>query len=345
MEPVRILIVSPNWIGDAVMAQPLIRLLHEQYPDRLIDVLAPSWVAPVWEAMSEVDSVIRESFRHGKAQLKERWKCAKALKGKYAEAYVLPNSLKSALIPWLAGIPKRIGYLGEKRYGLLNAIHRDSRTQPRAMVAFYASLAKAPTKQAISLSELPKPALKVAADAQALFERLGIPAGSRLIAFAPGAEFGSAKRWPASYFAQLAKVIYQALPETRILLLGSGKDKPVCEEITKADPRVQNLAGLTSLTDAIHLIAISDAVVSNDSGLLHIASAFNRPVIAIYGPTHPGHAPPFSDRSKSIWLNLDCAPCAQRECPLGHHLCMRHISPDMVWNELQVVMRENHLAH
>lgn len=336
----RTLIVSPNWIGDAVMAQPLLQLLKEREPQRAIDVLAPAWVAPVWRAMSEVDTVIEAPFRHGALQLRERWAFARDLRRRgYAAAYVLPNTLKFALIPWLAGIARRVGYRGESRYGLINVMHHDDKSAPRPMVSFYAALAGAPSAIVPPPSKLPRPRLQATAAQKAdVFAGLGLSPASPLVVFAPGAEFGSAKRWPVSHFAQLAQTIRQAHPATQIALLGSGKDRPVCEEIRALAPMAHNFAGVTSLEQAIALIASASAAVSNDSGLLHIASALNRPIIALYGPTDPDHAPPFSDVSASLSLRLGCAPCRQRECPLGHHRCMQDMTPDMVWQPLQQML-------
>jgi heptosyltransferase-2 len=331
----RILVISPNWIGDAVMAQPLLYLLKDMAPDRPIDVVAPASVAPAWHAMPEVDKVIETSFRHGALQLKARWQLARQLKTRgYGDAYVLPNTLKFALIPWLAGIRRRVGYLGEKRYGLLNVIHHDD-PRPRGMVAFYAALAAVPRRDAPTANLLPRPRLTMPPDVTgAVMTALGLLPQAPLVVFAPGAEFGSAKRWPAAYFGQLAQSIRQQLPNAQIVLLGSPRDEPVAAEVVQWTPSVVSLAGKTSLTQAIALIARADAVVSNDSGLLHIASAFNRPVVALYGPTDPDHAPPFSDMAKSIYLDLPCAPCRQRECPLQHHKCMRDMLPRQVWQAL-----------
>lgn len=339
-DKLRTLIVSPNWIGDAVMAQPLLRLLKERDPQRPIDVVAPAWVAPVWRAMSEVDTVIEAPFRHGALQLRERWTFARDLRRRgYAAAYVLPNTLKFALIPWLAGIPLRVGYRGESRYGLINVMHEDDKSAPRPMVSFYAALADAPSPEASPRSKLPRPCLQVTVAQKAdVFARLDLQPDSPLVVFAPGAEFGSAKRWPTSHFAQLAQTIVQTHPNAQIVLLGSGKDHSVCEEIRAISPTVRNFAGVTSLDQAVALIASASAVVSNDSGLLHIASALNRPIIALYGPTDPDHAPPFSDIAVSLSLRLECAPCRQRECPLGHHRCMQDLRVDMVWQPLQPML-------
>jgi heptosyltransferase-2 len=183
---------------------------------------------------------------------------------------------------------------------------------------------------------LPRPALQVANEQAAIsLSRAGLRLEVPLVVFAPGAEFGSAKRWPASHFAELARHILHAHPDAQVALLGSGKDKEVCDEIAALTPQVRNLAGATALGDAIALIARADAVVTNDSGLLHIASALNRPIVAIYGPTDPEHAPPFSDVAASLSLRLECSPCRQRECPLGHHHCMRQMTAEMVWEPLR----------
>lgn len=330
----RTLVISPNWIGDAVMAQPLLQRLKAQHPDRPIDVLAPPSVSPVWRAMAEVDQVLETPFRHGALQLKQRWQYARELRRRgYAAAYVLPNTLKYALIPWLAGIAKRVGYKGESRYGLINVMHHDD-PLPRPMVAFYAALAVAP---AAALQPVPKPRMQVGAAAMAAAAvKAGLREGQPLVVFAPGAEFGAAKRWPASHFAALAKEIVAAHPGVRIAMLGSPKDQAAGDEVmaNACLDNLVNLAGATKLDEAIALIARTDAVVANDSGLLHIASALNRPVVALYGPTDPDHAPPFSDMAASLSLRLECSPCRQRECPLGHHNCMQKMGAGMVWEAL-----------
>ncbi|WP_269143545.1 lipopolysaccharide heptosyltransferase II [Massilia phyllostachyos] len=335
----RTLVISPNWIGDAVMAQPLLRRLRDLHPDRPIDVLAPTWVAPVWRAMREVDTVLESPFKHGSLQWKERKAYAKILKKRgYADSYVLPNTLKFALIPWLAGIRRRVGYKGEMRYGLVNVMHHDEKDAPRPMAQFYAALADQPVRNLPRLDKLPEPEMIAdAKDADAAIARLNLPAGT-YVAFAPGAEFGPAKRWPASYFAELARTIRANRPDAQILLLGSPKDRAVCDEITAIVPQAHNLAGSTSLSEAIALISRAAAVVTNDSGLMHIGAALKRPVVAIYGPTDPRHTPPLSELAKILWLHIECSPCQQRECPLGHQNCMKLITPDAVWQPLQPML-------
>lgn len=335
----RTLVISPNWIGDAVMAQPLLRRLKEQHPERPIDVLAPTWVAPVWKAMREVDTVIESPFKHGALQLGERREFAKMLRARgYADSYVLPNTLKFALIPWLAGIPKRVGYKGEMRYGLVNVMHHDDKAAPRPMAQFYAALADAPVRHLPRPDKLPEPVM-IGDDAAAgaAIARLALPPGP-YVAFAPGAEFGPAKRWPSSYFAELARMVRANRPDAQILLLGSPKDRAVCDEITAQVAQAHNLAGSTSLSEAIALISRVSALVTNDSGLMHIGAALRRPVVAIYGPTDPRHTPPLSELAKVLWLHIECSPCQQRECPLGHQNCMKMIAPADVWAPLEPML-------
>lgn len=336
----RTLVISPNWIGDAVMAQPLLQLLKAAHPGRPIDVLAPPAVSPVWRQMAEVAEVLETPFRHGALQLKERWRYARLLRQRgYVDAYILPNTLKYALIPWLAGIARRVGYKGESRYGLINVMHFDD-TPPRPMVPFYAALADAPG--APLRAGLPKPRMQASAgQVAAACAKVGLDLARPLVVFAPGAEFGGAKRWPPAHFGQLAQHILARDPQAQVALLGSPKDADTCNEVIAAagaPAGLSSLAGKTSLADAVALIARSAAVVSNDSGLLHIASALNRPVIAIYGPTDPDHAPPFSDLAASISLRLECSPCRQRECPLGHQNCMHGISAGQVWQTLEPML-------
>ena len=310
MSAARTLVISPNWIGDAVMAQPLLALLRAAHPERPIDVLAPPSVAPVWRQMAEVDEVLETPFRHGPLQLRERWRYARQLRRRgYAAAYVLPNTLKYALIPWLAGIAQRVGYKGESRYGLINVMHFDD-VPPRPMVPFYAALARAP--QAPLQPRLPvlRPVLQAsAAQIAAACARAGLDPQRPLVAFAPGAEFGSAKRWPASHFAGLAQAIAAAHPQAQIALLGSPKDKEVCTQVVEAAtaaaaaagvpaPALFNLAGATSLAEAVALIAhagagtpaAAAAAVAVSTTWVHASLSLGEPslsLIHISEPTRP----------------------------------------------------------
>jgi heptosyltransferase-2 len=308
----RILVVAPNWIGDALMAQPLLARLREKRAR--IDVLAPEWVAPVARRMAEVDEVITAPFRHGPLQLAERWKLGRKLKERgYDEAIVLPNSWKAALPPFFAGIPVRSGYVGEARYGLLNRLYRNP---DRRMREHYARLAGEEAAGA-----LPEPCLQVdAARATATRARFALPA--RYAVLCPGAEYGPAKRWP--YFHELARRL-----DLPAVLLGSKNDEPAARGVQGS-----HLVGKTTLDEAIDVIAGAEFVVSNDSGLMHVAAALGRPLVALFGSSSPEKTPPQSGRARVLWLKPECSPCFQRECPLGHFRCMREMSVETVLAEV-----------
>ncbi len=311
----RFLVVAPNWIGDALMAQPLLARLREKLPQSRIDVLAPTWVAPVVRRMPEVSGVIETSFEHGKFKLRERWKLARTLKGLgYDQAIVLPNTWKSALVPFFADIPIRSGYVGESRYGLLNLLYR-KQPEREPMALHYARLGEAP--RTVIRQPLAEPKLSLdAAAAQRTQERFGL--GGRYAVFCPGAEYGPAKRWP--YFKELAERC--ALP---VVLVGSAKDREHCAAV-----KGRNLAGETTLDEAIELIAGAQLVVANDSGLMHVAAALGRPQVALFGSSSPKHTPPLSAKARVLWLGIECSPCYARECPLGHFRCMRELGVDQV---------------
>jgi heptosyltransferase-2 len=323
------LIVAPSWIGDTIMAQLLFARLHARHPGLRLDALAPSWVAPVLRRMDDITEVIDSPFGHGQVSLKARWQLARQLAaGDYDAVYVLPNSLKSALVPFLAGIPRRIGFTGESRYGLINVRHHLDKTALPLMVERFAQLAEAPG------APVPKPILhpkirSTATDQQNTLTALGRERPECFAAFCPGAEYGPAKRWPAAHFAALARSL--AGHGYRIGLFGSPKDKAVADEISALAPGLcDNLCGATSLEQAIDLLAMADLVVCNDSGLMHVAAALDRPIVALYGSSSPGFTPPLSDQADILSLKLECSPCFKRECPLGHLDCLNKLSPAQV---------------
>jgi heptosyltransferase II len=335
----RALVIAPNWIGDALMAQPLFTLLKRLNPRLTIDALAPAWVAPVLERMPEISAVHSSTLAHGKLQLLNRWQLAGDLREeRYDAAYVLPNSLKSALIPWMAGIRLRIGYTGEFRHGLLNVHHANPRKDARPpMVRHYAALAYAPG--ATLPEDLPLPRIESDLnEAVRVSNRFTLDNRVPLVVFCPGAEFGPAKRWPAEQFGMLAQLVRHAFPYAQIVALGSPKDSPIAAAIAEHAPFVRNLCGQTSLSDACALIGRASAVVSNDSGLMHVAAALRRPLVALYGSSDPRHTPPLSESAKVQWLHLECSPCFQRECPLGHFRCMRELSPEQVFEQLREML-------
>jgi heptosyltransferase II len=305
------------------MTEPLLRRLHAR-GERLA-VGALPWVAPVYRAMPQVDEVIEFPFQHGGLQLRARRTIGKQLQGRFEAAYVLPNSLKSALLPMLAGIPKRVGYLGEARVGLLTHRLKNPKNKP-PMVAFYSALSGEPGVE----TDQPRLALPEA-QVDAALQRHDLQRQAYVV-FAPGAEYGPAKRWP--HYAALAAMLQEP-----VVLLGSAKDAEFCDAITGQVPqRVRNLAGKTGLDEAFALIAGARAVVSNDSGLMHVAAALGVPQVALFGSSSPLHTPPLSERAQVVWLKqdaaylpaLDCAPCFERECPLGHFRCLNDVTPERV---------------
>jgi len=333
-----ILIIAPNWIGDAVSTQPLLANLKVLYPNSKIDILASNWVAPVYRACSEVHEVIEAKFEHQKLQWNLRKQLAKVIEAKnYQACFVLPNSFKSVLIPWLANIPFRIGYRGELRFGLINlALNNPSKVNRPPMVEHYLALSQLlKDDESISLDRL-VPELNVSGAAKQQVEQKlqGANINSDSIyAVCPGAEYGPSKRWPTEYFAVLAQQLIKQNSNNQIILLGSKSDHSLAQEITSQGQQasnVHNWCGNTSLDEAIALIGMSKAVVSNDSGLMHIAAALQIPQVAIFGSSDPAHTPPLSDRAKIIWLNMSCSPCHKRVCPLGHLRCLKDILPEQV---------------
>jgi len=321
------LIVAPSWIGDTIMAQPMFARLHARFPGLQLDALAPRWVAPVLQRMGEISEIVDSPFGHGQLSLKPRWRLARELAARnYDAVYVLPNSLKSALVPFMAGIPRRIGFIGESRYGLINVRHTLDKAALPLMVERFAQLAEAPG------AALPKPIFypkirSTAADQLKTLTELGLERPARIVAFCPGAEYGPAKRWPAAHFASLAKSLAER--GYAIWLFGSPKDHAVAEEISQLAPGLcRNLCGATSLGQAVDLLAMTDLVVCNDSGLMHVAAALDRPLVTLYGSSSPGFTPPLSDQADILSLKLDCSPCYKRECPLGHLDCLNKLTPE-----------------
>jgi heptosyltransferase-2 len=316
------LVIAPQWIGDAVMTEPLLRRLHAR--GERLTVGALPWVAPVYRAMPQVDAVIEFPFRHGGLQLKARRSLARDLRGRFDTAYVLPNSLKSALLPFLARIPRRVGYLGEARLGLLTQRLKNPKPRP-PMVAFYSAL----SGEFGFDQDRPRLALP-SAQVEQVLQQHGLPRGGYVV-IAPGAEYGPAKRWP--HFGGLAQLL-----DRPAVLLGSAKEHALCEAIrAQAPERCRNLAGRTSLEEAFALIAGAGHVVSNDSGLMHVAAAFGVPQVALFGSSSPLHTPPLNDAARVVWLKQDpdylppdCAPCFQRDCPLGHLRCLNDVTPERV---------------
>ena len=333
-----ILIVGPSWVGDMVMAQCLFKLLKEREPTVTIDVLAPAWSLPLLARMPEVSSTIAMPIGHGQLKLFSRYRLGKKLRAKkYDQAIVLPNSFKSALIPFWANIPIRTGWLGEMRFFILNDVRRLDKKRYPLMIERFMALGL--PKTSVLPKDYPLPELHVSIDAQLkTLARYQLTKSARsILALCPGAEFGPAKRWPEDYYAEIANV--KLSEGWDVWIFGSVKDRDITQKIMElTQKRCVDLAGRTSLEEAVDLLALATVVVSNDSGLLHIAAALKKPLVAIYGPTTASFTPPLNAQSKIMTLALDCQPCFQRTCPLKHHRCMLDLKPAQVLNAISEVM-------
>ncbi|RLA43833.1 MAG: lipopolysaccharide heptosyltransferase II [Gammaproteobacteria bacterium] len=340
-----ILIVGPSWVGDMVMAQTLFSILAKKFPESPVEVLAPAWSEPLLQRMKEVSATVVMPVGHGELSLPAFWQLAQKLRSRrYRAAYILPNSFKSAVIPMLAGIPRRIGWRGEMRFGLLNDIRLLDEQRYPLMVQRFAALAY-PAGQSLPQT-LPQPCLQVETQrVPELMARFGLDLSRPVLALCPGAEFGPAKRWPESHYQSVAEVMIKR--GWQVWIMGSDNDKEVGEAICgrlkasglisnghvstgKGQAQVVNLAGRTELADAIDLLSCASLVITNDSGLMHIAAALSRPLVAIYGSTSPAFTPPLGKQVETLAIPVECGPCFERECPLQHLKCLNELLPELV---------------
>ena len=332
----KILVIGPAWVGDMVMSQSLYKLLKQRQPEAGIQVLAPAWTRPLLERMPEVSRARDMPLGHGRLALSERWRLGRALRAEgFGQAIVLPNSFKSALVPLFARIPRRSGWRGEARSWILNDCRVLDKARYPLMVQRFAALGLAPGAALPDM--LPEPALATRPeDVAALRAKFALAEGAAL-ALCPGAEFGPSKQWPPGHYAALAA---RAIDEGKqIWLFGSANDQQAAADILAAltpaqRERCSDFTGRTTLGEAIDLLSQAQAVVSNDSGLMHVAAALERPLVVVYGSSSPGFTPPLASRVRTLALGLDCSPCFARRCPLGHHRCMRELDPDRVWRAL-----------
>lgn len=325
----RVLIVGPAWVGDMVMAQSLFMTLQSTRADVTIDVLAPSWSVPMLARMPEINEAIEVPVTHGQLGLFTRIRMGLSLRNKgYTQAIVLPRSFKSALIPFVAGIPKRSGYLGEIRYGLLNDVRKLDKSVLSQTVQRYVALGL--NDNVAVAPQIPFPMLSVdTKNQQAIYKKFKLSDEKPLICVMPGAEYGTAKQWPINKYANLAATLRDK--GYQVCVIGSEKEAVLGDRISmERASNINNLCGKTSLIDAVDLIGMSEWVVTNDSGLMHVACATDRNVIAIYGSSTPAYTPPLSNTAKVIYHALECSPCFKRICPLGHTQCLEEITVDEV---------------
>lgn len=313
-----------------VMVQSLFITLKRQDPDHQIDVVAPAWSAPVLARMPEVRKVIKVNLQHGKLQFIERYRVGKRLKGEYDRAIILPRTFKSALIPFFAKIPIRTGYRGEMRYGLLNDIRELNTQLTSKAVEKYLQLVAKPN----ALNQAPEivyPKLLVNEQKrQQAINKFVIDVAKPIIAFMPGAEFGPSKQWPAKYFAELATRFIEK--DYAIYIFGSPKDSTMGEEIEQlSNGAAINICGQTTLEEVVDLLSLVEVAITNDSGLMHIAAAVGRPVVAIYGAITPKYTPPLTNKKEIQYLGIECSPCFKKQCPFGHYDCLNGIEVEKVY--------------
>jgi heptosyltransferase-2 len=340
----RVLVVAPSWVGDAILSEPLVARLESTHAAG-IDVLAPAWCAPVYARMRGVDRIFDSTLRHGHLDWARRRALARTLSTRgYTQALVLPNSWKSALVPWLAGISRRTGYVGEMRWGLVNDARRLDRSALPRLVDRYAALASPPGAVPVAASApvlVPDPANRDAA-----LLALGLDVAGEIAILCPGAEFGPAKRWPPEHFAALARRF--VADGLEVWLLGSPNDKAAAEAVLAlaADARgaIRDLCGRTDLGTAIDLLSLASVAVSNDSGLMHAAAAVGVPLVALFGSSSPAYTPPVSATARIARIDIACSPCFKRECPLGHFRCMRELEPQAVYDLARATQRSRHTA-
>ncbi len=320
-----------------VMAQSLFKTLKHRHPEVEIDVLAPSWSEPLLARMPEIHTAVNLPVGHGRLGLAARWRLGRRLNAQhYDQAIIVPRSLKAAFIPFVAGIPVRTGYRGEHRYGIINDMRSLDRSVLRQTVQRYVALGEAAMADQPPKIFLPELQTKPI-NAQRLRDQLGLHNKAPVIGFLPGAEYGPAKQWPVDYFTELAA--RQNSRGRQVWIFGSERDRPTAEEIAgRSGTVVSNLCGKTRLEDAVDLLSCTQAVATNDSGLMHVAAAVGVPVVAMYGSSTPDYTPPLSKQATVLYEGLDCSPCFKRHCPLGHTNCLKQISVDRVDDALNELM-------
>lgn len=326
----RILVVGPAWVGDMVMAQSLFITLKQGLPGCEIDVLAPSWSRPLLARMPEVHQAVMLPVEHGQFGFGIRRRLGYTIHGRYTRAVVLPRSWKSALVPYFAGIPRRTGYRGELRWGLINDMRRLDKKVLTQTVQRYVALGA--EKDAPQQPPIPQPKLRVDAGNQRLLLDLNrLNQDKPIVALLPGAEYGPAKRWPLDRYGELAKRLKDA--GRQVWVFGSAKEHGLGDAIVKAagEKDVVNLCGATKLVDAVDLLALAECAVTNDSGLMHMAAAVGTRLVVLYGSSSPDYTPPLTDRADVVYLRLDCSPCFERECPLKHLNCLNNIQVDDIY--------------
>lgn len=336
----RTLIIAPDTVSDAVMTQPLTMMLRRVAGGAHIAVLSFSGNAPIFLAMNDVDEVIETPYPTGRLPLLEMTRVVRVLRQhRFEQVLVLHDSLQAAIMAWCARIPIRRGLGTRSRLGLINRPHHTGRLLEidlrRPVAERFAHLAFDPSKPLPV--RLPNPSLSRRKDLdRSLMIRLGIASGAPVLALCVGIEGKPSRRWPARRWAALITLATDAWPELEPVLLGSTADRSFATEVAAlSGRRCRNLCGRHSLVESMAVLAQSEAVVAHDVEPMHLAAAYGRPMVAIFGPTDPRLNPPRSPSAKVEWLHRACSPCDQAQCRFGHGDCLSEISSEQVFESLR----------
>ncbi len=328
MSSQRILIVPQNWLGDIVMSQTLLKKIKSEDIKAKIDVLVEPAFKELIERMPEANQPIVLDCKHKELGLMKRFNLAKKIRGSYDQSIVLSRSLKSALIPYLAKIPIRTGERGESRYILINDLKSFSKEDRRKTAYRYVSM----FSEKEELDEKYYPSLETnTKNLEALKSKHVINLDKKIVIFAPGAAFGPSKMWPIDKFKELLEKLDQ---KYKILILGSKSEINLGDQIADGKNAI-NLCGKTSIQDAVDLMHISEFCVSNDSGLMHLASATGTKSISIYGATSPDLTPPLTTNKEIHYRRVSCSPCFEKKCKYGHYNCLVEIQADDVFKSFK----------
>ncbi len=319
-----ILVVGPGWIGDLIISISLIKALKEKNTNANIDILVNSNLYSLAKMIPGIRNVLSSKTKHGSLSLFYRLCMGYSLRSSgYSECYVLPNSFKSAIIPFLAGIKKRISYLGELRYGLINQI-KVPIDRTSGMVNKYLNLADT------NYTEKLKPEIKLV-NIKNITKKFNLP--KKYYVICPDADYGPSKRWPIKKWSDLASSLSKEYTVVAI-----GLDENIGKKFEEiSSKRIINLIGKTSLDEVLEILSMSQLVVTNDSGLMHIAASLDKKIVALYGSSSPLYTPPLINNSKKaiIYKNLSCSPCFKKICPLGHLKCLTSISINEVKDSIK----------
>ena len=338
----RILVRATNWVGDVVMCMPALDALRVNFPESHIAVLVRPWVAALFEEHPGVDQIVPYTRGRGfPKDLVEMLRVIRLIRSlKFDLAVLFQNAFEAALLAYLGGVPRRVGYNTDGRRVLLShAVIRNDEILKKHQVEYYLAILRAmgweaPTKD---------PHLHVgekAADAiGALLSSHGVHEEDFLVGLSAGAIFGPAKRWPVERFAAVGDRSCERWG-AKVVLIGSDQDSETCLDLSRAmKSGGLNLCGKTSLGEAMALIQKCRIFVSNDSGLMHVAAALGVPTVAIFGSTNPVATGPRGRRTSIVRHDIDCSPCLKPECRIGYR-CLLSVEVDEVWEVMEKLKAE-----